>query len=139
MTSAPNQPISSARAVRRKAKARRSSSPRCNTQAMTLHLAEISAAVAPGAHAVLLLDQAGWHNSRALETEPNGDRLLVLGRGQRYDLKPGTRKRSRSEEHTSELQSLTRNSYAVFGMKTNKHQTLMRNPNDVSSRTKHNN
>src|SRR3546814_17887123 len=67
MTSAPNQPISSARSVRRKAKARRSSSPRCNTQAMTLHLAEISAAVAPGAHAVLLLDQDGWPNSRALE------------------------------------------------------------------------
>ena len=35
--------------------------PRCNTQGMTLHLAEISAAVAPGAHAILLLDQAGWH------------------------------------------------------------------------------
>src|SRR3546814_5311278 len=61
----------SARSVRRKAKARRSSSPRCNTQAMTLHLAEISAAVAPGAHAVLLLDQAGWHNSRALEIPDN--------------------------------------------------------------------
>ena len=32
---------------------------------MTLHLAEISAAVAPGAHAILLLDQAGWHGSGA--------------------------------------------------------------------------
>jgi hypothetical protein len=30
--------------------------PRCTTEAMTLHLAEISQAVAPGAHAVLLLD-----------------------------------------------------------------------------------
>jgi hypothetical protein len=30
---------------------------------MTLHLAEISQAVAPGAHAVVLLDQAGWHLS----------------------------------------------------------------------------
>ena len=28
---------------------------------MNLHLAEISLAVAPGAHAVLLMDQAGWH------------------------------------------------------------------------------
>ena len=37
--------------------------PHCHTAAMTLHLAEISAAVAPGAHAVLLLDQAGWHMS----------------------------------------------------------------------------
>src|SRR5471032_1172290 len=40
--------------------------PRCNTHGMTLHLAEISAAVAPGAHAILLLDQAGWHGSGAL-------------------------------------------------------------------------
>ena len=37
--------------------------PRCNTEGMTLHLAEISATVAPGAHAVLLLDRAGWHGS----------------------------------------------------------------------------
>ena len=33
--------------------------PRCNTEGITLHLVEISAAVARGAHAVLLLDQAG--------------------------------------------------------------------------------
>jgi hypothetical protein len=32
--------------------------PRCNTAAMSLHLAEISRTVTPGAHAVLLLDQA---------------------------------------------------------------------------------
>jgi transposase len=30
---------------------------------MSLHLAEIAAMVAPGRHAVLLLDQAGWHLS----------------------------------------------------------------------------
>lgn len=45
--------------------------PRCNTQGMTLHLAEISAAVAPGAHAVLLLDQAGWHGANALVIADN--------------------------------------------------------------------
>ncbi len=28
---------------------------------MALHLAEIAKAVAPGAHAVVLLDRAGWH------------------------------------------------------------------------------
>ena len=33
---------------------------------MTLHLAEIDKAIAPGAHAVLLLDQAGWHMSARL-------------------------------------------------------------------------
>ena len=41
--------------------------PRCTTAGMTLHLAEISQAVAPGAHAVLLLDQAGWHVSPKLK------------------------------------------------------------------------
>jgi hypothetical protein len=45
--------------------------PRCNTAGMALHLAEISAAVAPGAHAVLLLDQAGWHGSGALVVPAN--------------------------------------------------------------------
>jgi transposase len=38
---------------------------------MTLQLAEISQAVAPGAHAVVLLDQAGWHLSRRLVVPPN--------------------------------------------------------------------
>ena len=45
--------------------------PRCNTAAMALHLAEISQAVAPGAHAVLLVDQAGWHLSKALAVPDN--------------------------------------------------------------------
>ena len=42
--------------------------PFCTITAMNLHLAEISQAVAPDAHAVLLMDQASWHTS---------DRLLV--------------------------------------------------------------
>jgi transposase len=33
----------------------------CDTFAMNLHLAEIAKNVAPGAHALLLVDQAGWH------------------------------------------------------------------------------
>jgi transposase len=45
--------------------------PRCNTQAMNLHLAEIAEAVAPGAHAVLLLDQAGWHTTDKLAVPEN--------------------------------------------------------------------
>tara|TARA_R110002124_G_scaffold144498_1_gene309586 strand:- start:316 stop:795 length:480 start_codon:yes stop_codon:yes gene_type:complete len=40
--------------------------PVCNTDAMTLHLAEISRTVTPGAHAVVLVDQAGWHMTGAL-------------------------------------------------------------------------
>ena len=35
--------------------------PWCNTYAMEAHLAEISATVDPGAHGVVIVDQAGWH------------------------------------------------------------------------------
>jgi len=45
--------------------------PRCNTEGMALHLAEIATAVAPRAHAVLLLDQAGWHGADALVVPEN--------------------------------------------------------------------
>ena len=45
--------------------------PRCTTEAMSLHLSEISQAVAPGAHAVVLLDQAGWHQSKRLVIPDN--------------------------------------------------------------------
>ena len=51
--------------------------PRCNTRGMNLHLAEISVAVAPGAHAILLLDQAGWHDSGALIVPANITLLLL--------------------------------------------------------------
>ena len=44
--------------------------PACNTEAMNLHLAEIATEVAPGRHAVLLLDQAGWHLSRRSACRP---------------------------------------------------------------------
>jgi transposase len=45
--------------------------PRCNSAAMTLHLAEIAKTVAPGAPAVLMLDQAGWHRSHKLVVPAN--------------------------------------------------------------------
>lgn len=45
--------------------------PWCNTHAMNLHLAEISAAVGKGAHAVLIADQAGWHMTPKLKTPAN--------------------------------------------------------------------
>jgi len=44
---------------------------------MNLHLAEISATVTPGRHAVLLLDQAGWHMSGEVAV-PNNITLLPL-------------------------------------------------------------
>ena len=40
--------------------------PRCTTEGMALHLAEISRCVAPGAHGLVLVDRAGWHLSRRL-------------------------------------------------------------------------
>jgi transposase len=51
--------------------------PSCNSEAMALHLEEISAAVAPGAHAILVLDQAGWHVSKKLLI-PHNITLLPL-------------------------------------------------------------
>jgi transposase len=45
--------------------------PRCASEGMSLHLAEIAQAVAPGAHAVVLLDQAGWHQSKRLVIPAN--------------------------------------------------------------------
>jgi transposase len=38
---------------------------------MNLHLVEISKRVAPGAHAALLLDQAGWHMTDKLDVPKN--------------------------------------------------------------------
>jgi transposase len=40
--------------------------PYADTSAMQLHLDEISRLVATGAHAVLLLDRAGWHTTAKL-------------------------------------------------------------------------
>lgn len=45
--------------------------PYCDTEAMQEHLAEISSAVDPGAHAVLILDQAGWHVTPKLKVPDN--------------------------------------------------------------------
>ena len=45
--------------------------PCADTEAMQLHLDEISRMVAKGAHAVLLLDRAGWHTSRHLIVPKN--------------------------------------------------------------------
>jgi hypothetical protein len=45
--------------------------PVCNTEAMNLHLAEIAQAIKPGSHALLLVDQAGWHMSTGLVVPAN--------------------------------------------------------------------
>ncbi|MFN3960197.1 MAG: IS630 family transposase, partial [Parvularculaceae bacterium] len=45
--------------------------PWCDTHAMNAHLGEISAAIDPGAHAVLVVDQAGWHLTPKLRLPKN--------------------------------------------------------------------
>ena len=45
--------------------------PRCDTEAMQAHLVEIGTMVAPNAHAVLILDKAGWHLSGSLDVPAN--------------------------------------------------------------------
>ena len=51
--------------------------PFADTAAMNAHLAEIAATVAPGAHAVLVLDGAGWHGGKGLVV-PENISLLTL-------------------------------------------------------------
>jgi transposase len=45
--------------------------PYADTEAMQLHLDEISRTAARGAHAVLLLDRAGWHTTTNLNVPQN--------------------------------------------------------------------
>jgi transposase len=45
--------------------------PHANTEAMQAHIAEIGRAVAPGTHALLLLDKAAWHTTRKLKLPDN--------------------------------------------------------------------
>ena len=51
--------------------------PYCDTGAMNQHLQEIAQTVDPGAHAVLILDQAGWHSTPKLKV-PDNITLLFL-------------------------------------------------------------
>ena len=51
--------------------------PFCNIAAMNRHLAEIAQAVAADAHAVLLMDQAGWHTSDKLDLPANISIVLL--------------------------------------------------------------
>jgi hypothetical protein len=53
--------------------------PHVNVEAVNLHLAEVSRGVTEGAHAVLVLDGAGWHTSPKLRV-PGNISLLPLPR-----------------------------------------------------------
>jgi hypothetical protein len=54
--------------------------PFANTDAMQLHLNKIARTVAKGAHAVLLLDRAGWHTTPALAVPKNITMILLPSR-----------------------------------------------------------
>ena len=45
--------------------------PRADTEAMRKHLEELSREVAEGAHAIVILDQAGWHTTAKLVIPAN--------------------------------------------------------------------
>ena len=51
--------------------------PRADTQAMNLHLIEIGTQVAPGAHAIIIIDGVGWHTAKSL-IAPDNISLLRL-------------------------------------------------------------
>ena len=54
--------------------------PYADTQAMQLHLNEISRTVATRAHAVLLLDRAGWHTTGSLDVPKNMTLIFLPSR-----------------------------------------------------------
>lgn len=51
--------------------------PYANSFAMQQHLDEIAKHVVPGAHAVMLLDQAGWHKAKKLKWPDNLSPLFI--------------------------------------------------------------
>ena len=54
--------------------------PKANADAMQLHLDEISRTVAPKAHAVVLMDRAGWHRADRLKLPKNLTIILLPSR-----------------------------------------------------------
>ena len=52
--------------------------PAANSEAMSAHLAEIATQLAPGAHAVLLCDGAGWHQRGGRLRVPDTITLLPI-------------------------------------------------------------
>jgi hypothetical protein len=54
--------------------------PFADTEAMQFHIDEIASHVAKGAHAVLLLDRAGWHTTGVLKWPANITPILLPSR-----------------------------------------------------------
>src|SRR3546814_2509600 len=73
---------------------------------------------------------AGYGLRRRL-IDQTGEPKAELARGEHKSIQ------TRSEEHTSELQSLMRISYAVFCLQNKKSQTTFKNQDEKTSRTAH--
>ncbi|RMI15042.1 hypothetical protein DA102_035800 [Sinorhizobium meliloti] len=69
--SAQCRPTSSTQSARSSSKAAALVMPWCDTYAMTQHLAEIARHIDDDAHAILIMDQAGWHMSNNLVVPEN--------------------------------------------------------------------
>ena len=54
--------------------------PYADTEAMQMHVDEISCRVARGSHAVLLLDRAGWHTTDKLNIPKNMTLIFLPSR-----------------------------------------------------------
>ena len=54
--------------------------PKANTKAMQMHIDEISKNVAAKAHAVVLMDRAGWHKTDKLKLPKNLTIILLPSR-----------------------------------------------------------
>ena len=64
--------------------------PYADTEAMQLHLKEISCNIARKAHAVLLMDRAGWHTTGKLKVPKNITIILLPSRSP--ELNPSSRR-----------------------------------------------
>ena len=51
--------------------------PTANTDMMNIHVADLSEQIHPQAHALLVIDQAGWHTSKGLQVPHNTTVILL--------------------------------------------------------------
>ena len=106
--------------------------PRANTEAMNLHLAEIAATVAPGAHAVLVLDGAGWHRGGDLVVPPN----LTLVKLPPYAPELNSAENIWEYLRKNKLATASTRTTALSSMPVAKLGTLRRKPNPCHLRNK---
>jgi hypothetical protein len=76
-------------------------------KAMQLHLEEIATKIAPGTHAILILDQAGWHGAKDLRVPSNISLLPLPPRG------PEPSSRRYSAMRRNGIQTVTAFAWAV--------------------------